>query len=58
MSAGYRAKAVVCHSRAVEGWAVGKRVGVGWFGGAFYHCEPCRRGHMIDCRNLRIPGIN
>jgi D-arabinose 1-dehydrogenase-like Zn-dependent alcohol dehydrogenase len=41
----------------VQGWTVGQRVGVGWFGGACYRCEPCRRGHMIDCRNLRIPGI-
>jgi D-arabinose 1-dehydrogenase-like Zn-dependent alcohol dehydrogenase len=41
----------------VQGWTVGKRVGVSWFGGACYRCEPCRRGHMIDCRNLRIPGI-
>ena len=43
--------------QGVEGWAVGRRVGVGWFGGACYRCEPCRRGHMVDCRNLRIPGI-
>jgi propanol-preferring alcohol dehydrogenase len=42
----------------VHGWTVGQRVGVGWFGGACYRCEPCRRGHMIDCRNLRIPGIS
>ena len=42
----------------VQGWTVGQRVGVGWFGGACYRCEPCRRGHLIDCRNLRIPGIN
>jgi D-arabinose 1-dehydrogenase-like Zn-dependent alcohol dehydrogenase len=42
----------------VQGWSVGQRVGVGWFGGACYRCEPCRRGHIIDCRNLRIPGIN
>jgi D-arabinose 1-dehydrogenase-like Zn-dependent alcohol dehydrogenase len=41
----------------VQGWKTGQRVGVGWFGGACYHCEPCRRGDMIDCRNLRIPGI-
>ena len=20
-------------------------------------CEPCRRGRLIDCRNLRIPGV-
>ena len=41
----------------VEGWKLGQRVGVGWFGGACYRCEPCRRGDMVDCRNLRIPGI-
>ncbi len=41
----------------VEGWREGQRVGVGWFGGACYRCEPCRRGDMVDCRNLRIPGI-
>ncbi len=40
------------------GWAVGTRVGVGWFGGHCGHCEPCRRGELVDCRNLRIPGVN
>ncbi|HXP77502.1 MAG TPA: alcohol dehydrogenase [Stellaceae bacterium] len=38
-------------------WAVGRRVGVGWFGGHCGYCEPCRRGDMIDCRNLKIPGL-
>lgn len=42
----------------VVGWSVGTRVGVGWFGGHCGHCDPCRRGFLIDCRNLRIPGIN
>jgi alcohol dehydrogenase len=42
----------------VVGWAVGTRVGVGWFGGHCGRCEPCRRGYLVDCRNLRIPGIN
>jgi D-arabinose 1-dehydrogenase-like Zn-dependent alcohol dehydrogenase len=42
----------------VEGWEPGQRVGVGWFGGQCGHCEPCRRGYLIDCRNLPIPGIN
>src|SRR5512132_519974 len=42
----------------VVGWAVGARVGVGWFGGHCGRCEPCRRGYLVDCRNLRIPGIN
>jgi alcohol dehydrogenase/propanol-preferring alcohol dehydrogenase len=41
----------------VVGWTAGTRVGVGWFGGACYRCEPCRRGRLIDCRNLRIPGV-
>jgi D-arabinose 1-dehydrogenase-like Zn-dependent alcohol dehydrogenase len=42
----------------VVGWRVGQRVGIGWFGGHCGHCEPCRRGWLIDCRNLRIPGIS
>jgi D-arabinose 1-dehydrogenase-like Zn-dependent alcohol dehydrogenase len=42
----------------VVGWTVGTRVGVGWFGGHCGRCEPCRRGDLVDCRNLRIPGIN
>src|SRR6201993_5432679 len=40
----------------VVGWSVGQRGGVGWFGGHCGRCEPCRRGWLIDCRNLRIPG--
>lgn len=43
---------------AVIGWAAGTCVGVGWFGGHCGRCEPCRRGYLVDCRNLRIPGIN
>jgi D-arabinose 1-dehydrogenase-like Zn-dependent alcohol dehydrogenase len=42
----------------VVGWNVGQRVGVGWFGHHCGHCDPCRRGRLVDCRNLRIPGIN
>ena len=41
----------------VIGWEAGQRVGVGWFGGHCGRCEPCRRGRLVDCRNLRIPGI-
>jgi D-arabinose 1-dehydrogenase-like Zn-dependent alcohol dehydrogenase len=41
----------------VVGWRTGQRVGVGWFGGNCGHCEPCRRGWLIDCQNLRVPGI-
>jgi D-arabinose 1-dehydrogenase-like Zn-dependent alcohol dehydrogenase len=42
----------------VTGWRVGQRVGIGWFGGHCGYCEPCRRGWLTDCRNLRIPGIS
>ena len=41
----------------VAGWEVGRRVGVGWFGGNCAYCEPCRRGQLIDCENMGIPGI-
>jgi D-arabinose 1-dehydrogenase-like Zn-dependent alcohol dehydrogenase len=39
-------------------WAVGDRVGVGWFGGADGTCDACRRGDFITCSRLRIPGIS
>jgi D-arabinose 1-dehydrogenase-like Zn-dependent alcohol dehydrogenase len=41
----------------VEDWEVGRRVGVGWFGGNCGHCEWCRRGQLIDCQNMGVPGV-
>jgi alcohol dehydrogenase/propanol-preferring alcohol dehydrogenase len=41
----------------VEPWQAGDRVGVGWFGGNCGHCDSCRRGDLISCENLVIPGI-
>lgn len=41
----------------VEGWDVGQRIGVGWFGGNCGWCEWCRRGQLIDCENMGIPGV-
>ena len=41
----------------VVGWEEGRRVGVGWFGGNCGHCEPCRRGRLIACENMGIPGV-
>jgi D-arabinose 1-dehydrogenase-like Zn-dependent alcohol dehydrogenase len=41
----------------VQGWDVGQRVGVGWFGGNCGYCEWCRRGSFINCENMEIPGI-
>jgi alcohol dehydrogenase/propanol-preferring alcohol dehydrogenase len=41
----------------VKGWEVGQRVGGGWFGGNCGCCEWCRRGSLIDCENMEIPGV-
>lgn len=35
----------------VSRWAVGQRVGVGFFGGEDGVCEPCRRGDIVNCQN-------
>jgi len=36
----------------VEGWAIGERVGVGWFGGSCGYCRHCRRNAAFACENL------
>jgi D-arabinose 1-dehydrogenase-like Zn-dependent alcohol dehydrogenase len=36
----------------VEGWAVGDRVGVGWFGGSCGYCQRCRRSEAFACENI------
>jgi D-arabinose 1-dehydrogenase-like Zn-dependent alcohol dehydrogenase len=42
----------------VDGWQVGARVGVGWFGGSCGHCAKCRRGESFACDNVQsITGI-
>jgi D-arabinose 1-dehydrogenase-like Zn-dependent alcohol dehydrogenase len=41
----------------VMGWKVGQRVGVGWFGGNCGYCHQCRRGDLMNCANMDIPGI-
>ncbi len=40
----------------VPDWQVGDRVGVGWFGGHCGHCAWCRRGDLINCAELQVPG--
>ncbi|KHL04080.1 alcohol dehydrogenase [Sinomonas humi] len=40
----------------VEGWAVGDRVAVGWFGGSCGHCVLCRDGDVVHCPDRRVPG--
>jgi len=36
----------------VEGWKVGARVGVGWFGGSCGYCRHCRRGNAFACEHI------
>jgi D-arabinose 1-dehydrogenase-like Zn-dependent alcohol dehydrogenase len=36
----------------VEGWQLGERVGVGWFGGSCGYCHNCRRNAAFACENL------
>jgi alcohol dehydrogenase len=36
----------------VQGWDVGSRVGVGWFGGSCGYCVQCRRGNAFACENI------
>ena len=36
----------------VEGWAVGARAGVGWFGGACGYCFRCRRDSAFACETV------
>ncbi|MGZ6077401.1 MAG: alcohol dehydrogenase [Myxococcaceae bacterium] len=43
----------------VDGWKVGTRVGVGWFGGSCGHCDRCRRGDAFACQNVQsVTGIS
>ena len=42
----------------VNAWSTGDRVGVGWFGGCDFTCEPCRRGDFISCENGQVAGIS
>ena len=41
----------------VTNWKPGQRVGVGWHGGHCFTCDPCRRGHFINCKFEQITGI-
>ena len=35
-----------------------QRVAVGWHGGHDGHCESCRRGDFVTCKNAQVPGIS
>ncbi len=42
---------------AVQGWAVGQRVGVGFLGGNCGYCEYCRDGDLVNCANQAYTGV-
>lgn len=42
----------------VEGWSVGERVAVGWFGGSCGHCAFCRVGDVVHCPERKVPGVS
>ena len=39
----------------VEGFDVGDRVAVGWFGGNCNRCVPCRKGQFMQCQRMQVP---
>jgi alcohol dehydrogenase len=41
----------------VEGFGVGDRVAVGWFGGNCNRCVPCRKGKFMQCENAQVPSL-
>jgi alcohol dehydrogenase len=42
----------------VQGWRIGERVGVGWFGGSCGYCRQCRRGNAFACENIHgVTGV-
>ncbi|MHA2789641.1 alcohol dehydrogenase catalytic domain-containing protein [Corynebacterium sp. S7] len=43
---------------SVQGFAVGDRVAVGWFGGSCGHCDACRRGDVVHCPKRQVPGLS
>lgn len=42
----------------VEGFSMGERVAVGWFGGNCNRCVPCRKGYFMQCENGQVPGLS
>ncbi len=53
-----RRRLVGAVGRGVLGWSPARVIGVGWFPRpTTFAGSPCRRGYLVDCRNLRIPGV-
>lgn len=41
----------------VTRWSPGQRVGIGWFGGACFECDSCRRGDFVSCQVGKVTGL-
>lgn len=42
----------------VNGFKVGDRVGVGWYGGHCGECNSCRRGSFLNCAKSLVTGVS
>jgi len=42
----------------VNGWKIGQRVGIGWYGGPCLECKACMQGELSSCENFLTPGIS
>jgi alcohol dehydrogenase, propanol-preferring len=40
-----------------KAWAMGQRVGVGYWGGPDFQCAPCRRGDFVNCLHQKVTGV-
>src|SRR5271155_1874526 len=44
--------------QSVQGWSIGARAGVGWFGGSCGYCGHCRRDTAFACENVHeVTGV-
>nr|QEO73907.1 alcohol dehydrogenase [uncultured bacterium] len=58
VTAGHEVAGVIAElGPQVQGWEVGERVTVGWFGGSCGHCSACRTGDVVHCPERKVPGM-
>jgi alcohol dehydrogenase len=58
LTPGHEAAGTVAElGEGVEGFEVGDRVAVGWFGGNCNQCVPCRKGKFMQCEKLQVPSL-